>query len=106
MKVVDMWLSVAISRESAKSNFKRKEDPLFFNSKIIIGIRIGLIWVLGTVLKRSRVKNPIYEGTMSLQEPFLHDNFPKNCFFVENVDTDVSKNRGTPKWMVYNWKPY
>ena len=23
-----------------------------------------------------------------------------------NVDVDVSKNRGTPKWMVYNGKPY
>ena len=22
------------------------------------------------------------------------------------IDMDVSKNRGTPKWMVYNGKPY
>ena len=24
----------------------------------------------------------------------------------EDWDVDVSKNRGTPKWMVYNGKPY
>ncbi len=23
-----------------------------------------------------------------------------------DMDMDVSKNRGTPKWMVYNVKPY
>ena len=29
--------------------------------------------------------------------------FPPNIMFV---DLGVSKNRGTPKWMVYNGKPY
>ena len=31
--------------------------------------------------------------------------FPRtSCFFC--VYVGVSKNRGTPKWMVYNGKPY
>ncbi len=25
---------------------------------------------------------------------------------TSRIDMDVSKNRGTPKWMVYNGKPY
>ena len=30
------------------------------------------------------------------------------CFFFFQVEKEVgvSKNRGTPKWMVYNGKPY
>ena len=63
-----------------------------------------------------RVKNPISEGTMSLQEPFLHDNSPKNCFVVENVDTlqgtNISPKNGIlkmiflfPRWdMLIPWR--
>ena len=30
----------------------------------------------------------------------------ETCGEILKFDTGVSKNRGTPKWMVYNGKPY
>ena len=113
MKVVDIWLSIAISRENAKSNFKRKEDQFFFQFK---DYRYQDWSHLGVRHCLERVKNPISEGTMSLQEPFLHDNSPKNCFVVENVDTlqgtNISPKNGIlkmiflfPRWdMLIPWR--
>ena len=40
---------------------------------------------------------------MSMSNPGYKKKIP---FKKQQVHMDVSKNRGTPKWMVYNGKPY
>ena len=37
---------------------------------------------------------------------FSSINSMSQCFFHQQHEMDVSKNRGTPKWMVYNGIPY
>ena len=46
------------------------------------------------------------EMVVGKQKLFGGDHAQRTCFGFVEVDLDVSKNRGTPKWMVYNEKPY
>jgi len=55
------------------------------------------------IFPASDSRGVIFRGLMG---SFRKGRNRNTCCKMMKVDMGVSKNRGTPKWMVYNGKPY
>ena len=89
LKFLDLWLInhwFPLIRPAIKPSFRFRGGTSVTGGVLLVEVTLFL------------VKKTIYR--------YLEDGLPGFVSSYDHPHMGVSKNRGTPKWMVYNGKPY